>query len=281
MIGLEMINPSSNEALAHDMTKHIRFTTAVLGAEPVDIGIYRPLSSRDQKLLIVFHGYERDADSYLRNARWIARALHMTVVAPRFDKERFPNWRYQRGGVRIGAHGLDLTESIVPMVTDLVDWARRDVGWPDADVVLFGHSAGAQMLSRVAAYAALPPSLRIIIANPSSYVVPSLTERVPYGFRSAGGPALQIDMLRTYLARPITIYLGDDDVGKARLLTNRAAQRQGANRLKRGRRIFKQGKRVAQANNWEFNWRLVESSGVGHSARGMLRAAEAINALAP
>ena len=47
-------------------------------------------------------------------------------------------------------------EWTVDMVPELVSWARRREGRLDAPYYLFGHSAGGQFLSRVAAFA--PPS---------------------------------------------------------------------------------------------------------------------------
>ncbi len=281
MIGVQMLASEPSRARTNDTTKRVTFTTVTLGGESIEVGIYRPRGCKGDRLLFVFHGYERDAGSYLRSARRIARELCMTVVAPRLDQERFPSWRYQRAGVGRGADGIDLTQSIGPLIAELVDWARKNVTKPDADYVLFGHSAGAQMLSRVAAYHPLPGPLRIVIANPSSHVAPSLKERVPYGFRAAGAPPLESELLKRYLAQPITLYLGSDDVGEFRLLKNRAAQRQGTNRLERGRAIYQQAVRISAQNGWTLNWRLVEAPGIGHSGRGMLRAPEAAAAISP
>lgn len=281
MIGVQMLASEPSRAQTNDTTKRVTFTTVTLGGESIEVGIYRPRGCKGDRLLFVFHGYERDAGSYLRSARRIARELCMTVVAPRLNQERFPSWLYQRAGVGRGAAGIEQTHSLGPLIAELVDWARTNVTKPDADYVLFGHSAGAQMLSRVAAYHPLPGPLRIVIANPSSHVAPSLKERVPYGFRAAGAPPLESELLKRYLAQPITLYLGSDDVGEFRLLKNRAAQRQGANRLERGRAIYQQAVRISAQNGWTLNWRLVEAPGIGHSGRGMLRAPEAAAAISP
>lgn len=276
-----MLGSDASLAQSSDRTRRIEFATATLGGESIEVGMYRPPNCDGSRLLIVFHGYERDADSYLRSARRVARQTCMTVLAPRLDRERFPSWRYQRAGVRRGIDGIDLTACIGPLILQLVDWGRQHVSRPDADYVLFGHSAGAQMLSRVAAYCPLPSPNRIVIANPSSHVTPTLTERVPYGFRGAGPLSLQKDLLRRYLAQPITIYLGGDDVGDFRMLNNRAARRQGVNRLERGRAVYDEAQRLATQKGWTLNWRLVEAPGVGHSGRGMLRAPAASAVLAP
>lgn len=279
-IGVQMLSSTPGSAQSGERAKRITFATATLGGENIDVGLYRPTGCEGGALLIVFHGYERDAEHYLKSARRIAREKCMTVVAPRFDKERFPRWRYQRAGVKRGEGDIDLSMCIGPLVAELVDWAKRQLNSPHADYVLFGHSAGAQMLSRLSAYCPLQGPSRIVIANPSSHVAPTQAQRVPYGFKAAGSPAQQNEFLRRYLAQPITIYLGGDDIGEFRMLNNRAAQRQGRNRLERGRTIYDQARRLAEQNGWTLNWRLVEAPGVGHSGRGMLRAPIASAALA-
>lgn len=281
IIGVHMFASTASLAQSGERAKRITFATATVGGESIEVGFYRPQGCEGTRLLVVFHGYERDAEAYLKSARQIARRMCMTVVAPRFDSERFPNWRYQRAGVKRGENGIDLTQSIGPLIVDLIDWARRELNAPDADYVLFGHSAGAQMLSRVAAYHPLPAPARIVIANPSSHVAPNRAQSVPYGFKGGGSPSQQNEFLRRYLAQPITLYLGGDDVGSFRMLNNRAARRQGANRLERGRTVFDEARRLATREGWSLNWRLVEVPGIGHDGRAMLRADAAATAFAP
>lgn len=50
-----------------------------------------------------------------------------------------------------------------------------------------------------------------MIANPSTWVLPSLSEGAPYGFGGLGTNAEERDALRDYLALPITVYLGSED----------------------------------------------------------------------
>ena len=45
--------------------------------------------------------------------------------------------------------------------------------------------------------------------------------------------------------------------------------------------VFNAAKTLAQTRGWKFNWRLVELPGVGHSARKMFSAPQAIEALSP
>jgi hypothetical protein len=55
--------------------------------------------------------------------------------------------------------------------------------------------------------------------------------------------------------------------------------RQGPNRLARGRACFAEAQRLAQERGWAFNWRKVETPGIGHAAAFMFAAKEAEDAI--
>jgi len=236
----------------------------------VKVHTYRPSDCTEPALLFVFHGNSRSASSYLDHARPLADRECLLVFAPLFDEERFPNATYHRGGVVDDDGVLPRADWTVDIVAELVSWARRREGRPDAPYYLFGHSAGGQFLSRVAAFAPPPDAKRIVIANPSTHVLASLDEAAPYGFGGVFGPE-EAAQLRTYLALPVTIFLGTEDIEDEDLTDTDAARRQGTNRLERGRAAFASARDTALRNGWPFGWRLVEAEGVGHSARDMLK----------
>jgi dienelactone hydrolase len=240
---------------------------------------YRPLGCAEPSLLFVFHGNGRTAERYRDHALPLAESACFLVFAPLFDKERFSNARYHRGGLVDGGEVRPRPAWTTELIDDLIAWARTREGRPDAPFYLFGHSAGGQFLSRVAAFALPADAERIVVANPSSYIVPSLEEAAPYGF---GGvftdEAVAEAQLRAYLALPLTIYIGDDDTGDKDLLDNEPARRQGRHRRERGERVYAAAAALAQAQGWPFGWNKVYATGVGHSARGMLAAEEALTA---
>ncbi|MGE0753243.1 MAG: alpha/beta hydrolase [Variibacter sp.] len=239
---------------------------------------YRPQCAAPN-LLLVFHGLNRTADRYRGYAEPLADRLCMLVVAPLFDAERFPSWAYQRGGIvhrRVVQDSRDWTGQLA---VALIAWARRVERRPMA-VSMIGHSAGGQFLSRLAAF--IPSDAqRIVIANPSTHVFPSLDIAAPFGmgrvYRRGEGEA----QLRRYLATPVTIFLGEDDVGDKNRNDSEEAQDQGKTRYERGLNAFNAGRKAAQARGWAFNWRLVEAPNVGHSARQMFASPEALAALKP
>lgn len=254
--------------------------TARIEGQGIEVFTYRPSGCALPSILFVFHGSGRTAESYRDAARPLADKACLTIYAPLFDKDRFPNWRYQRGGIVREGEVQPQESWTVGVVDDLIDWAQEQEGRPDADVYLFGHSAGGQFLSRMAAYEPLSEARRIVIANPSTYVWPDTDEDAPYGFdRLEDDNAPEDEMLRAYLAAPVTVFLGTTDTGSEDLVTNEAAQRQGANRLERGLNVFEAARRTAQTRGWPFNWRLVTADGIGHAGGKMMRSPEMLNAI--
>ena len=243
---------------------------ANLRGTPISVYTYRPSGCSDPALLFVFHGLGRSAKSYRDSARNLADQECMIVFAPLFDKDRFPSWRYQRGGIVYDHRLLPKEQWATAFVGDLVTWARQNENRPNARYYLFGHSAGAQFLSRVAAFQPPRDASQIVIANPSTYVLPSTNEPVPYGLGEMYGQVEAEERLKAYLALPITIYLGEEDTGDEDLSQTSSAMRQGDNRLDRGETTFESGRSLAQAKGWDFQWRMVTAPGIGHTARGML-----------
>ena len=245
-----------------------------LGDLTMRVFTYRP-DCADPSVLFVFHGESRKADVYRTLAIPTADKLCMMVVAPRFDKRHFPSWSYQRGGIVLKNKVRDPQRWTGRIVTALAAWVRGEERRPLA-YSLIGHSAGAQFLSRVAAFVPTEAK-RIVIANPSTYVSPSLDVAAPFGLGGVYPPAEAETALRRYLAQPVTIMLGTADLGS--MNNSPQAEAQGANRFARGHNVFAAGQKLAASRGWSFNWWLSEVSGVRHSAGKMFASPQAIAAL--
>jgi hypothetical protein len=254
---------------------------ADLGGVSLEVFTYQPAGCAISGALLVFHGLERNAETYRDYAIPLGQRLCMLVVAPLFDKTRFPTWRYQRGGVVSDDGSAQPLQSwAVNLVPRLVSWIRRAQGRANLPYSLIGHSAGAQFLSRVAAFAA-DEAAQTVIANPSTWVRPSLDIAAPYGFKGISDRAWGEAALRRYLAARITVLLGQEDVGSRNLATSEEAEEQGSTRLERGQNVFREAEAAARRNGWAFNWRLAVVPGVGHSARTMFGSVQALDALRP
>lgn len=244
----------------------------------LEVFTYKPANYTDGPLLLVFHGVDRNADTYRDNAKGMADRFGMAVAAPLFDKSRFPSALYQRGGIANQKTLQPQDKWVGTLAVGLADHLRRDEGRPDMDYYMIGHSAGGQFLARLAPF--VPHAAkRIVVANPSSWVFPTAKEAFPFGLGGATASLVNDDFLKRYLASPLTVYLGMTDTGTTNRDDSEDAVEQGVTRYARGLNFFKAGEMLAQEKGWVLNWRLVEVPKVGHSSRRMFDAPQAKQAL--
>ena len=256
--------------------------TLDIDGTPLTLYTYKPEQYSNPGVLLTLHGVGRNAEGYRDHAIPLAERLGLLVVAPYFDRERYPTWRYQHGGIARRASGAYTPEPEARhtgrIFTSIVDAVRRLESAPDAPYYLLGHSGGAQSLSRVAGF--MPTGAkRLVLANAGSYLWPAAEVRFPDGYAGILDGAQSEAALRRYLAQPITLVLGTADVKQDADLTQReSALAQGPNRYERGHNFFRAAQSLAKARGWAFNWKLIEVPGVGHSARRMFGAEAMIQA---
>lgn len=250
------------------------------GDEPITLFTYKPPTYKDGPLLVVFHGVQRNAEDYRNFAITLAERYGAIIAAPLFDSVRFPSARYQRGGLIDGEGSAAAEEKwTYTMVAKIIAQVRAGEGRPGLPYYLIGHSAGAQFLVRMAAF--LPgEAVRIVAANPGSLLFPARDQKFGYGFGGLPAELANDEVLRRYLAVPLTLYLGTGDVLPSNNFDASAAgMKQGAHRLARGRACFAAAQALARQRGWVFNWRKVEAPGIGHEAAFMFAAREAGDAL--
>jgi hypothetical protein len=244
---------------------------ALLGVS-LPVYTYRPAQCQPRLLLLSFHGSHRTVHGEVLAAKPLADRVCAIVVAPHFTAAAFSFEQYQMGGVPYQGRG----SRSIDMVPPLIAWARAAAGNPELPVVMEGHSAGGQFLGRVAAFVPTG-AVGIIIANPSTWVLPSATTAAPYGF--GGTDSANDDAVRAYLALPITVLLGTADLGTAQLVNTPEARAQGERRYSRGLNTFRMAREVAQSHGWKFGWSLAEVPGVGHDSAAMYGSPQAFDAV--
>ena len=165
------------------------------GSASVRLLVYRsfPLDVKNADItraVVLVHGAGRDADNYFQHvlaAAFLGGALDNTVViSPRFastnngcaDKvaDREAAWecggpaRWTSGGDAVGTPGVTSFDAMDAILTRL---AKRDAFPNLRSIVLAGHSAGGQFVSRYEmtnqVHDKLGVPLTYIVANPSSY----------------------------------------------------------------------------------------------------------------
>ena len=134
------------------------------------------------------------------------------IVAPKFDKERFPSRKYNRGGL-LNADGSaapqkDWTWSLIgPLANEI----RGREGKPDMKFYLIGHSAGGQFVGRLTGFVDTGAA-GCVCSNPSSYLLPTKNHDFGYGFGKLPAELAGDQVMKAYLGRPLTIYLGTADI---------------------------------------------------------------------
>jgi len=283
-LGVSVFSAGMTHALAEPIGLGNAQQTASIDGVDLPVFAYRPSGCEPRLLLLVFHGVGRDGGPYRDHARPLADRVCAIVVAPQFDQKRFPRNEYQYGGVTAASVGAGASATsmagrrTVDLIPDLVAWAREAAGQNRLPYILLGHSAGAQFVDRVAAYAPVPAA-RFVVANPSTWVLPDTDTQVPFGFGGLGTEEVDEKALRAYLAEPLTVLLGQDDVHQRWLAQGKQARAQGDNRYERGTHAFHEAEDVAKRNGWTFGWKLVEVPGVGHDAAAMFGSPQAVEAL--
>jgi pimeloyl-ACP methyl ester carboxylesterase len=237
-----------------------------LGGITLDVLTYKPKHCTPAAMLLVFHGLHRNVEGYRDDLRPIADELCLLEAVPLFDEQRFPSWRYQKGGIAHKGSVLPESEWTGNLALQLVEWLRKEEGRPDLPYVAVGHSAGAQFLSRFAAFT--PNDAKaIVVANPSTHVLASLDSDPPFGFKGVFEQGKEEGAVRDYLARPLIMVLGEEDTGDKDRDDEPAALQQGKTRYERGMNTFQAAQSYAAAHRWPFHWQLIQLPGVGHSAR--------------
>ncbi len=253
------------------------------------------------RVVVMLHGTLRNADAYLRaadQAREQAGALAATtlLVVPQFLADvdvqahhlppEFLRWDldgWKQGSPARGPAPLSSFDALDALLARLADTSVLPML---RDVVVAGHSAGAQVAQRYAAVGRGDSVLmergirvRYVVANPSSYLwfgpdrprpAPPGTcvevDRWKYGLSNAPPYVTDPDTVETrYLSRDVVYLLGEADTDPAHKFLDRscAALAQGENRYARGMQ-FRHA--LEQRHPNLVRHRIFALPGVGHDA---------------
>jgi pimeloyl-ACP methyl ester carboxylesterase len=177
----------------------------------------------------------------------------------------------------VGATGLEVNP-------DRDDWifgdfdrifavARDELGLEADGYDLFGHSAGGQILHRLALFRPGSKARRILAANSGWYTLPETETDFPYGL---GGTPVGEEGLARALAGELVVFLGEEDDAeetRGSLRSTPEADRQGPGRLSRGRYFFRKAEEAADRLGVDLGWKLHVVPGVGHDHERMSEAA--------
>ena len=308
-----LITCASAQAAEHAV-KDVSPGRLLLTSGEIAVGI-GPAPKKIERVLIIIHGRLRNADTYrqsaVRAAEQAGQSASTLVIAPQFLNEtdvtahtvadsvlRWQGNDWMAGGLSTAPLSMSSYAALDEIIARIGD--RKQ--FPDVkQIVIAGHSGGAQVVQRYALLGHDQPALkaadiqvRYVIANPSSYAY--FDERRPVAFKHAGCPnfnrwkyglvdlpayakgqnAKQLE--ENYVKRDVVYLLGqqDSDPKQPALDKSCEAQAQGANRLARGRNYFAYLKRLHPQG---LSQQLIEVPGVGHDGDGMFNSPQGQKAL--
>lgn len=246
------------------------------GAEIINVETYVPAACAAKPCPLVFslHGLLRNAEAARDNWVEAADRYGLLIAAPHFDKERFPTRLYQQGGVR---GEPDRARWVYATIERFFDAALQSGRVEGGGYVLFGHSAGAQFVHRMAI---LMPEARFtaaVSANAGFYTLP-VGKQAAGGFSypySLDGAPTDEASTKQALAKPLLVMLGerDNDPDHEQLNKSKGAEAQGANRLDRGRHFIAVARAQAQRLGVDSPWREIIVPDAAHEQRKMANAA--------
>lgn len=224
-------------------------------------------------VLIVIPGQQRNAQEYLQDWLDFSAETGRIVLCLEFPESSFPSRVYNRGGVLDKDDDLaDRSVWTFNAIESLFDQVAGQVSGQQRGYDLFGHSAGAQFVHRMAL---LQPEHRIntaMAANAGWYTQTDLRENYPYGLDEIEITDAQIEH---GLGTNLVIMLGadDTDTSSASLRSTDEANEQGDHRLERGMNFYATGSKLSDELGVDFAWRMYVVPGVGHEHTGMAAAA--------
>jgi poly(3-hydroxybutyrate) depolymerase len=237
----------------------------------VTVFVHRPASYRaENPILMVAHGRKRNGDEYRDFFAAESEARGFLVVAPAFSEKHYAGVEAYNYGRVIDRDGKLLPRErwIFPKLAAIFDDVRARAGSTRERFFLFGHSAGSQLVHRMATVHWIDAIESAVAANAGSYTMP--VRGIPFPFGLDGVPITD-DELRKLFSRPLIVLLGDADIDPQdeHLPREPESMRQGAFRFARGKNYFETAKREAHRLGVPLAWRLAIAPGVAHSGQNM------------
>ena len=268
----------------------------------IKVYTYKPKNfNPNNRILLVIPGAGRDGIDYLNSWIDIADEKGVLILSLEYDELYYPFEDYHLGGVVNASNMMNiieedrnsnevyLNEDKLVLDYDLSknNWLFNDFDRIFDKVVstlnsdqkvydIFGHSAGGQILHRMALLQAHGKANHIISANSGFYTFPDKDKAYPFG--------LNFDRtldhkLADAFNKKLTLLIGANDNEKETggiILRSRSADEQGRHRLERGQNMFMFSKNIANKKDFKFNWKLEIVPNTGHNQKLMARAASKI-----
>ena len=265
----------------------------------IRIYYHKPKSfTPDSPILLVIPGSGRDADEYRDSWTEASEKYGVLILSPQYTEEDYDYGGYHLGGL---LYNMNLKSSVkyqensnlvyldedkfsYKINSNPEEWIFNDfdrifdlvinaLESAQTSFDIFGHSAGGQILHRLALFHPHSKARRILASNSGSYTLPDFTLKIPFGLKGTG---LDPQNLKQSFENELVIFLGEQDNENETgglLLRSATTDQQGLHRLERGMFFYREAKLKAEEMNSPFYWKLEVVPGVGHDFRKMGAAA--------
>lgn len=254
--------------------------------------------TRSSKILIVIPGAGRNGDDYRDSWVEASEKHSVLIISPSYPEKEYNYGDYHLGGIvkelnlskgvsfKKGTNQVYIDENIIEFnVNDNKDdWIFNDFDRifkivkkatksKERKYDMFGHSAGGQILHRFALFYPNSKADRILASNAGTYTLPDHTTRFPFGMENVG---LNPKELKKSFKMKLVLFLGEydnDSERRGRMLRSITADKQGTNRLDRGKNFYNFSEKLSKNSGMRFNWKLKIVPKVGHDQKKMAEAA--------
>lgn len=252
-------------------------------AKTISVYYYKPKNfTKDSKVLLVLPGAGRGGRVYRNAWKGTAEKHNVLVLSLQYSEHHYPEfWNYNLGGMIYDVNVKEETYTvhqepekwIFGDFDRIFDMVKNELDLNTGSYDMFGHSAGGQVLHRLAIFHPNTKANRILAANSGWYTIPTTAAIFPYGLRNIRESVSRLDFSKNFV-----IFLGEkDDASETRgeLRRSPKVDIQGLGRLSRGNYFYQESQKIAIAANLEFNWSIEIVPNVGHDYKAMSQRAAA------
>ncbi|WP_421805234.1 hypothetical protein [Flagellimonas sp.] len=254
--------------------------------------------SVDSKVLMVIPGAGRNGDSYRDAWKEESEKYNVLILSPVYEEEQYPFEEYHLCGLiktsnliesvtfKEGTNQAILNEDEFTFETNSNqnDWLFHDfdrifdlvaeaTNSSQTQYDIFGHSAGGQILHRLALLTSDMKVNHIIASNSGFYTLPDIENKMPFGIQ--GLYSRDEELIQSFNNQLILLIgeLDNENEKGGTLLRSKTADEQGTHRLERAKYFYEFSKGKANDLNADFNWKIEIVPNVGHNYELMGNAA--------
>ncbi|HAA13672.1 MAG TPA: hypothetical protein DCE41_19050, partial [Cytophagales bacterium] len=177
---------------------------------------YQPTTfTQHSKVIFVVPGAGRNALDYREAWMQAAEQYGVLLLVPEYSEQQYPEfWSYNLAGM---IYDVDIQKQTFKINANASEWlfedfdkifqqVRTELGLETPTYDMFGHSAGGQILHRMAIFNPENLADRILASNSGWYTLPTNSEAFPYGTKGLAAVPDPLDF-----SQKLILFLGEED----------------------------------------------------------------------